>query len=145
MYYPCSSYCTADLLLCFRLCMLLLFLCNSSHIFPIYIIHNGNCFIFSSATYYFGIDTSIEGSVSPEKVGRITVRKSLRALPDESKFTLLVVATDSAPQDEQLTTTCTAVITVSKGVIDPKPRWDPRLDSKVYVPEVRIGNFLYCG
>ena len=41
LYYPCSenkgadqlcSYCTADLRLCFRLCMLLVFLCGGSYV-----------------------------------------------------------------------------------------------------------------
>ena len=91
---------------------------------------------FSSASFYFDVETRLEGSVRPEKIGRVIVRNSLRALPDESVFTLQITASDNGPEEVRRGS-CRVIIKVSKGVIDPKPRWTPGLKSKVYVPEVK--------
>ena len=100
-------------------------------------------YILSTATFYFGMETRLEGSVRPEKVGRIIVKNNMTTLPDESKYTLQITATDNAPPDEQLRATCIAIITVSKGVIDPKPKYKPGTVSIVHVSEVKNNYNFY--
>ena len=73
------------------------------------------------------------------------MRNSLRSLSDNSVFKLTVVATDNGISEVR-TGTALVQITVSKGVRDPKPKWDPGLKSKVTVLEVSRKNyfFQYC-
>lgn len=91
----------------------------------------------SNATFYFGVDTQYRGSLT---MGRIFVRNSLRSLSDNSVFKLTVVATDNGISEVR-TGTALVQITVSKGVRDPKPKWDPGLKSKVTVLESRKAGY----
>lgn len=88
----------------------------------------------SNASYYFGVDTRLQGTTTTLKMGRMYVKNSLKSLPDNSIFELIVAATDNGLDYVRRGTT-KVIITVSKGVKDPKPKWDPNLVSKVYVPE----------
>ena len=64
------------------------------------------------------------------------MKNSLQSLPDNSIFRMTVVATDNGIEVVQ-TGTALVEITVSKGVRDPKPKWDFGVKSRVVVPEVK--------